>query len=121
MNTIVSINPGYTTLVFKQTGTKNNDANCFSVISTLRSLDLEATSPKIAEQWVDGLRAYLKYGRILSQESLQKRDLENVRKEELEQKRKVESRKTHEADRAKLKAARERATNQISTSNVNRS
>lgn len=113
LNTVVAINPGYTTLVFKQTGTKGNDALCFSVVAHERSLDLEAPDRETARKWVEGLRAYIKYGNVLSPAMLAMQEQQMRKKEMEEQSKKGEASKKHEADRAKLRAAREKAHNQL--------
>jgi len=113
LNSVVAINPGFTTLVFKQTGNRAKEANCFSIISNERSLDLEASNQDIARQWVEGLRALLKYGNILTPAELRRADEIAQRKELEEEARKNKALKKHENDRAKLRAARERAHRQM--------
>ena len=109
LNTVVAINPGYTTLVFKQTGKKGMERNCFSIISSDRSLDLEAPSSEIARKWIEGLRALLKYGHILTPSELRAEDARNEAKVAREEVRKKKALGKHEDNRAKLRAARERA------------
>lgn len=113
LNSVVAINPGFTTLVFKQTGNKSKETNCFSIISKERSLDLEASNQDIARQWVEGLRALLKYGEIMTPSELRKADEFAQRRELEEEARKNKALKKHENDRAKLRAARERAHRQM--------
>ena len=72
LHSITTVNPGYTTLVFKQTGKKGKEACCFSIISKHRSLDLEADSEDVAKRWVEGLRALLKYSNVMNSSELLK-------------------------------------------------
>ena len=109
LNTVLAINPGFTTNVLKMTGDKKKEANYFSVIAKERTLDLEASTPNLARQWVEGLRATLKYGTILSPTELHNQDQALRRKEGVERERRTEALNKHEADRSKLRAARERA------------
>ena len=112
LNSVVAVNPGFTTLVFKQTGPKGKEDCCFSVIGKERSLDLECNSADTARQWVEGLRALLKYAHILSPSELAKKDEEESRREIAEEMRKEQALKKHEGDRSKLRMARERAERQ---------
>ena len=109
MNSVIAINPGHTTLVFKQTGNKSTEANCFSIIAKSRSLDLEADNRDTARQWIEGLRAMLKYGNILTPTELREADHIRNMKETGEERKKKSALHKHENDRAKLRAARERA------------
>ncbi|GMH98557.1 hypothetical protein TrST_g7057 [Triparma strigata] len=109
LNSVVAINPGFTTLVFKQTGNRAKEPCCFSIIAKERSLDLECANEATARKWIEGLRALLKYGNILTPSELRQADerlKQEIRQEE--ERRQLALRK-HEKDRNKLKAARERA------------
>ncbi|GMH83032.1 hypothetical protein TL16_g09461 [Triparma laevis f. inornata] len=109
LNSVVAINPGFTTLVFKQTGNKAKEACCFSIIAKERSLDLECSSETIARQWIEGLRALMKYGNIMTPSELRQAD-ERLRGEvKAEEERRSLALRKHENNRNKLKAARERA------------
>ena len=68
-------------MVFKQTGTKGNEAHCFSIIAHERSLDLEAPDRDVARRWVEGLRACLKYGNVMSPQMLAEVEAGQRRKE----------------------------------------
>ena len=113
LNSVIAVNPGHTTLVFKQTGNKKNERNCFSVIASERSLDLEASNSDVAREWVEALRAMLKYGNILSPAELREADRIRAFKEKGEESRKEKALKKHENNRAKLRAARQRAHQEI--------
>mmetsp|Transcript_9069 Transcript_9069/g.18145 ORF Transcript_9069/g.18145 Transcript_9069/m.18145 type:complete len:314 (+) Transcript_9069:206-1147(+) len=112
LHTVLSVNPGFTTLVFKQTGPRGKEDCCFSVVGSERSLDLECKNAETARKWVEAFRALLKYAPILSAAELGRKDEEERRRgEEEERRREVASRK-HEGDRSKLRKARERAERQ---------
>jgi len=96
-------------LTFKQTGKKEKEAMCFSIIAQERSLDLEAGSVEEARIWVEALRALMKYGNILSPAELREADKIRQMKETGEEKKRAKALKKHENDRAKLRAARQRA------------
>jgi hypothetical protein len=106
---VEGIHIGFTTLVFKQTGKKGKEKHCFSIISSDRSLDLEASSPETARLWCAGLRALLKYGNILTPAELKAADEREAAREVAEEKRRQKALGKHEGDRAKLRQARERA------------
>lgn len=109
LNTVMAVNPGHTTLTFKQTGKRDRESMCFSVIAKERSLDLEASSEEEARIWVEAMRALLKYGNILSPADLREADKVRLMKESGEEKKRNKALRKHENDRAKLRAARERA------------
>ena len=73
---------------------------------------MECNSADTARQWVEGLRALLKYAHILSPSELAKKDEEESRREIAEEMRKEQALKKHEGDRSKLRMARERAERQ---------
>ena len=70
---------------------------------------MEATSVEEAKTWVKALRALLKYGDILSPAQLLEADRIRQKKEKNEDLRRSKALKKHEQDRAKLRAARQKA------------
>lgn len=100
MNTVTQIAPGHTTGAFKGSPKKNAN-RCFSIISSTRTLDLEAHSPATRDQWVKGLRGCLAHMEIRSPDEVRQREREQAA---------VLAAKARERDRALNKHSKQRAT-----------
>ena len=70
---------------------------------------MEASNPETARKWIEGLRALLKYGSILTPAELRAQDERNAKKARAEEAKRKEALGKHENNRAKLREARERA------------
>ncbi len=113
---ILRISQGFKTPVFAKTGVKGKELFCFSIITKLRTLDLEAETTELCYQWVQALNDVKKNGIVLPASddeddgtpSTPKKNLQS-RFEVAQQLREEEKQKAinkHSAERDKLRRIR---------------
>lgn len=97
---ITEVVPGAETPAFK--GTNASTANCFSVVSVKRTLDLEAENAQVRDDWVKGLNAAIRFGHVATDLEVEAQaDAAALERAKLKADGRVKERR---ASRAKLKA-----------------
>ncbi|GMH69830.1 hypothetical protein TL16_g05253, partial [Triparma laevis f. inornata] len=114
------IERGYKTTVFATTGEEGKSCFCFSIITSERTLDLEAESEEVRNEWCNALEKHLQHGLAMEDIELGG-DLSVVMTPDEKRAKRQEERdkayNKHSADREKLRRARTSSQQRASTYN----
>ncbi|GMH99650.1 hypothetical protein TrVE_jg1820 [Triparma verrucosa] len=119
VSSIRRIDRGYKTAVFAATGVEGTSNLAFSIITSERTLDLEAESEQVRDEWCEALEKHLKHGLNMVDIELGGDTAAAVLSPEEKMAKKQEERKkaynAHSAEREKLRRARTSSQQRAST------